>query len=152
MGMCLCVLFLVCSFSIFKIQIVLKQKRFIMHNGIPALMYCPIDCKVPEKPRSGIVKLAAVGVTTYGATAHLFCNAGYEIVGDGSLRCSADGAWSSLSSCDFKGYSLYYHVMDTYYAIIFDFCFISCHITHFLEHLPILISCCQKCAINDIEL
>ena len=94
-------------------------------------MYCPIDCKVPEKPSNGIVKLAADGVTTYGATARVLCNAGYEIVGDVSLRCSADGAWSSLSSCAFKGNSLYDHVMDTYYAIIFYFCFITCHITHF---------------------
>ena len=102
-----------------------------MPNAITAHMYCPIDCKVPEKPSNGIVKLAAEGVTTYGATARVLCNAGYEIVGDGSLRCSADGAWSSMSSCAFKGCGLYYLLMHTYYAIIFYFCFIKCHITHF---------------------
>ena len=66
-------------------------------------MYCLIDCKAPEQPSNGILKLTVDGVTTYGATAIVSCNTGYELVGDGSVRCRADGIWSSLPSCDFKG-------------------------------------------------
>ena len=66
-------------------------------------MYCFIDCKAPEQPSNGILKLTVDSVTTYGATATVSCNTGYELVGDGSVRCRADGVWSSLPSCDFKG-------------------------------------------------
>ena len=74
-------------------------------------MYFPIDCKVPGNPSNGIVKLAVNGVTTYGATASVFCNAGYELVGDDYLRCRADGAWSSLPSCAFKGHVMVHTIM-----------------------------------------
>ena len=78
---------------------------------ITVYIYCPIDCKIPVNPSNGMVKLAVDGVTTYGATASVSCNVGYELVGDDYLRCRADGAWSSLSSCAFKGYVMVYTIM-----------------------------------------
>ena len=86
-------------------------------------MYCHIDCKVPEQPSNGKVKLAVDGVATFGATASVSCNAGYELVGDCSLRCRADGVWSTSPSCAFKGHVLNYNAIYTYYAIMFLFCF-----------------------------
>ena len=66
-------------------------------------MYCLLDCKAPEQPSNGILKLTVDGVTTYGATATVSCKTGYELVGDGFVRCRADGIWSALPSCGFKG-------------------------------------------------
>ena len=90
-------------------------------------MYYPIDCKVPEQPSNGILKLAVDGVTTFGAKASVSCNAGYELVGDVYVRCRADGVWSSLPSCNFKGICLFKYIIYTYYIVRYGFC---CNISY----------------------
>ena len=65
--------------------------------------YFPKDCKYPAQPSNGVVELTVDLVTTYGATAHVTCNTGYELKGDGLLLCKADGLWSTLPSCNIKG-------------------------------------------------
>ena len=96
-----------------KFRFYLKNKNVLICTTeiITAHVYCPIDCKVPGNPSNGIVKLAVGGVTTYGATASVCCNAGYELIGDDYLRCRADGTWSSLPSCAFKGHVLVYTII-----------------------------------------
>ena len=69
---------------------------------IPLLIFT-IDCKPPEQPTNGVVELTVDLLTTYGATAVVTCNTGYELRGDGSLLCKADGVWSTLPSCYIKG-------------------------------------------------
>ena len=66
-------------------------------------LYFPKDCKYPEQPANGVVELSVDLVTTYGATALVTCNTGYELKGDGLVLCKADGLWSTLPSCNIKG-------------------------------------------------
>ena len=62
-----------------------------------------LDCKTPEQPANGVVELTVDLLTTYGATAVVTCNTGYELRGDGLLLCKSDGVWSALPSCYIKG-------------------------------------------------
>ena len=61
------------------------------------------DCKTPEQPANGVVELTVDLLTTYGATAIVTCNTGYELRGNGFLWCNANGVWSALPSCNIKG-------------------------------------------------
>ena len=46
-------------------------------------------------PTHGSVTLAVDGVTIYNAEATQSCDTGYSLSGEESIRCSADGRWSS---------------------------------------------------------
>ena len=67
--------------------------------------YFTIDCKTPEQPTNGVVELTVDLLTTFGATAVVTCNTGYELRGDGVLLCKSNGVWSALPSCYIKGNS-----------------------------------------------
>ena len=72
------------------------------------MLYFPEDCKGPPQPNNGQVKLIYPGVTTYGATASVSCNIGFEHSGNEIIWCRADGAWTIPATCNFKGIVLEY--------------------------------------------
>ena len=61
------------------------------------------DCNDPAAPSNGTVNLTKIGVTTYQATATLYCNEGYSLSGNDTMVCNADGKWSQNADCIIKG-------------------------------------------------
>ena len=62
-----------------------------------------IDCGYPPAPLDGDVSLYTPNITTYQAKADQSCNDGYDVVGNGTIQCLADGNWSISVSCHIKG-------------------------------------------------
>ena len=59
------------------------------------------DCEAPEAPTDGTV---IAPTTTYESVANYSCNTGYNLTGDASRTCGADGAWNgSLPTCAIVG-------------------------------------------------
>ena len=57
-----------------------------------------MDCGNLTNPANGQVSQAAG--TTFGQTAVYSCNTGYNLVGDSTRTCQADGMWSgSETTC-----------------------------------------------------
>ena len=67
------------------------------------------DCYDPPAPSNGTVNLTVTGVTTYKATAKLYCNKGYSLNGNNTLVCNADGTWIQNAECIINGVSIILH-------------------------------------------
>ena len=52
-----------------------------------------VDCRAPPQPANGQV---SYNETVYGAIANYSCNTLYDIVGDPSRECLANGTWSGI--------------------------------------------------------
>ena len=50
-----------------------------------------VDCNALPDPTNGQVSITG---TTFGETATYSCNTGYNLVGDNTRTCQADGMWS----------------------------------------------------------
>ena len=62
------------------------------------LLSTAVDCGNLPNPANGQVSNTAG--TTFGQTAIYSCNAGYNLVGDSTRTCQADGMWSgSAPTC-----------------------------------------------------
>ena len=53
----------------------------------------PVDCGILPRPQDGDV---ALDITTYGATAVYSCDPGFNVDGDATRSCLADGSWSGV--------------------------------------------------------
>ena len=57
-----------------------------------------VDCDTLSDPANGQVSTSG---TTFGETATYSCNTGYNLVGDNTRTCQADGMWSgSAPTCE----------------------------------------------------
>ncbi|XP_052279115.1 sushi, von Willebrand factor type A, EGF and pentraxin domain-containing protein 1-like isoform X5 [Dreissena polymorpha] len=54
----------------------------------------PVDCGRPTSPQHGHVSQTA---TTYGSTATISCETGYNLTGSGTSTCGSDGRWNNTS-------------------------------------------------------
>lgn len=52
-----------------------------------------IKCDPPFPPRNGGIQLRNA---RFGATVVFYCDEGYELVGNSSLRCMDDGYWNGI--------------------------------------------------------
>lgn len=63
---------------------------------------CFTDCGALTAPGNGNVDTTAG--TTFGLTATFTCDAGYDLIGDATRECQADGTWSNADpTCQAKG-------------------------------------------------
>ena len=61
------------------------------------------DCRKPASPENGIIILDSANLTTYGSPANVTCDMGYDLIGNNTIRCEADGQWSNVAECVIKG-------------------------------------------------
>ncbi|XP_052810712.1 receptor-type tyrosine-protein phosphatase eta-like isoform X2 [Mya arenaria] len=65
------------------------------------------DCGSLKNISNG--KLTRPNVTTVGGVATLVCNEGYNITGDGTISCMANGSWSPSPTCKIKDCGVFPH-------------------------------------------
>ena len=69
------------------------------------------DCNDPPAPSNGTVNLTTTGVTTYKATAKMYCNKGYSLNGNNTMVCNADGTWIQNADCIINGVFIKLHLL-----------------------------------------
>ena len=68
---------------------------FLLVLYLCILVYPPstvVDCNALTDPANG--QVSTTGGTTFGQTATYSCNTGYNLVGDSTRSCQANGDWS----------------------------------------------------------
>ena len=86
------------------------EKVFLLiANALLYLNYT--DRYDPPAPSNGTVNLTVTGVTTYKATAKLYCSIGYSRNGNDTMMCKADGMWSLNAECTINGLFIILHLL-----------------------------------------
>ena len=76
-----------------------------------------VNCGTLNAPANGQVSHTAG--TTFGQTATYSCNTGYNLMGNSTRTCQANGVWSgSEPTCRYVGASLIYSLLYLYSFII----------------------------------
>ncbi len=69
------------------------------------MFYAAVDCGFLAPPLFGSVELKQVNQTSLGAVANYACLRGYQLLGNSSRTCLANGEWSSMEPlCEGKLY------------------------------------------------
>lgn len=82
-----------------------------LFNLYLTVLFLSLECVNPEPvaPENGVIELTTQGVTTYGATAIIRCDDGYDMSGGPTtITCEADENWTQFTTtCKIKGKTYY---------------------------------------------